>query len=57
MEAVTSRAVGQGADLTKALGAYNAMNLDGGASCGLYANGKTLQSPGRLASNAVVVRR
>jgi len=34
MEAVTSRAVGQVADLTKALGAYNAMNLDGGAPCG-----------------------
>lgn len=39
----------------KALGAVDAMNLDGGASAGLYANGRTLQTPGRLISNAVVL--
>lgn len=41
--------------IMKALGAVDAMNLDGGASAGLYANGRTIQSPGRLISNAVVL--
>lgn len=41
----------------KALGAYDAMNLDGGASSGLYANGRIIQNPGRLISNAVVLVR
>lgn len=35
------------ADIMKALGAKDAMNLDGGASSALYANGKILKSPGR----------
>ena len=51
----TSCTVRQFADVMKALGAYDAMNLDGGASSGLYANGRSLQTPGRLVSNAVVV--
>ncbi|SDX67506.1 phosphodiester glycosidase family protein [Paenibacillus sp. PDC88] len=36
------------------LGAYQAMNMDGGASSGMYANGKTVTSPGRLISNGLV---
>lgn len=47
--------VQQLAHIMKALGAVDAMNLDGGASSGLYANGRTIQSPGRMISNAVVV--
>lgn len=43
------------AGVMNALGAKDAVNLDGGASCGLYANGKTIVSPGRLISNAVAV--
>jgi len=34
------------------LGAYNAMNIDGGASSGLYYKGKLLTIPGRDLSNA-----
>jgi len=38
------------ATIMKDLGAYNAMNLDGGASTSLYANGKFWQHlPERLA--------
>lgn len=36
------------------LGAQQAMNMDGGASSGLYANGRTITSPGRLVSNGLV---
>jgi len=36
------------------LGAYNAMNLDGGASSGLWLKGKYITKPGRLLSNALV---
>lgn len=43
--------------IMKALGAVDAMNLDGGASAGLYASGRTLQNPGRLISNAVALVR
>jgi exopolysaccharide biosynthesis protein len=39
----------------KDLGAYNAMNLDGGASTSLYANGKFLATPTRKISNALMV--
>ncbi len=39
----------------KGLGAHDAMNLDGGASSGLWANGKFVITPGRKISNAVVV--
>lgn len=41
--------------LMKGLGADDAMNLDGGASSGLWANGKLVITPARLISNAVVV--
>lgn len=38
-----------------ALGAHDAMNLDGGASSGLWLNGKYLRKPGREISNALLV--
>ncbi|KAI7260434.1 hypothetical protein KC345_g10069 [Hortaea werneckii] len=44
------------AQIMKQAGAYQAMNLDGGASSGLYYNGKYLTTPGRLISNALVVQ-
>ncbi len=43
------------AEMMKQAGAYQAMNLDGGASSGLYYNGKYLTTPGRKISNALVV--
>lgn len=44
------------AEIMKQAGAYQAMNLDGGASSGLYYNGKYLTTPGRLISNALVIQ-
>ncbi|MEK5395121.1 phosphodiester glycosidase family protein [Paenibacillus sp. FSL K6-2859] len=44
------------AEMMKQAGAYQAMNLDGGASSGLYYNGKYLTTPGRQISNAIVVK-
>ncbi|WP_238996529.1 phosphodiester glycosidase family protein [Paenibacillus pinistramenti] len=44
----------QWASVMKALGAKQAMNLDGGASTGLYAGGKTLTPAGRLLSSMLV---
>lgn len=43
------------AEIMKQAGAYQAMNLDGGASSGLYYNGKYLTQPGRKISNALLV--
>lgn len=43
------------ADLLVAIGIHEAMNLDGGASSGLYLNGKYITRPGRNLSNALVV--
>ena len=42
------------AQIMKDLGAYNAMNLDGGASSGLYFKGGYLTKPGRDLSNALI---
>ncbi|WP_058300250.1 stalk domain-containing protein [Gorillibacterium timonense] len=39
------------------LGLTDAMNLDGGASSGLYAEGAMKRTPGREISNAIVVKR
>lgn len=44
------------ASIMKRLGAIDAMNLDGGASSGLYANGKYLTTPGRNIAIALVVK-
>lgn len=46
----------QMAQIMKQAGAYQAMNLDGGASSGLFYNGRYLTSPGRQISNALVVK-
>jgi hypothetical protein len=43
------------AQVMLALGAYDAMNLDGGASSGLWANGQYLTKPGRQISNALLL--
>lgn len=52
---VNSATIGELAEIMKSLGAYNAMNLDGGASSGLYFKGHYLTTPGRELSNALVV--
>lgn len=44
------------ARVMKQAGAYQAMNLDGGASSGLYLNGKYVTKPGRKVSNALLVK-
>ncbi|AIY10892.1 phosphodiester glycosidase family protein [Paenibacillus polymyxa] len=44
------------AQMMKQAGAYQAMNLDGGASSGLYYNGSYLTTPGRQISNAIIVK-
>lgn len=44
------------AEMMKQAGAYQAMNLDGGASSGLYYNGSYLTVPGRQISTAIVVK-
>ncbi|MGZ9583929.1 phosphodiester glycosidase family protein [Paenibacillus marinisediminis] len=43
------------AQVMKQAGAYQAMNLDGGASSCLYYNGKYLTEPGREISNALLI--
>lgn len=43
------------AEVMKQAGAYQAMNLDGGASSGLFYNGKYIRTPGREISNAILV--
>lgn len=43
------------AQIAKNLGAVHAMNLDGGASSGLYLNGSYLTSPGRSLASAVII--
>ncbi|RKD25852.1 hypothetical protein BEP19_02655 [Ammoniphilus oxalaticus] len=43
------------AQICKQLGLDSALNMDGGASSGLYASGKYITAPGRLLSNALVV--
>ncbi|NMO97834.1 phosphodiester glycosidase family protein [Paenibacillus lemnae] len=48
--------IAQLAEMMRQAGAYQAMNLDGGASSGLYYNGAYVTTPGRQISNALVVR-
>ncbi|MEP0814841.1 MAG: phosphodiester glycosidase family protein [bacterium] len=50
-----SATVRQMADVMLALGAYDAINLDGGASSGLWADGKYATAPGRELSNALAL--
>ncbi|WP_102348519.1 phosphodiester glycosidase family protein [Bacillus sp. Marseille-P3661] len=44
------------AEMMLKAGAYQAINLDGGASSGLYYNGMYLTKPGREISNAILVK-
>jgi hypothetical protein len=53
--AIANASLGEGAHIMKTLGAYDAMNLDGGASAGLWANGKYLVTPGRRINNALLL--
>jgi exopolysaccharide biosynthesis protein len=39
----------------QALGAHDAMNLDGGASSGLWVGGRYLTAPGRSISHSLLV--
>jgi len=55
MGATPSATVWELAEITKALGLADAMNLDGGASSGLYLDGSYLTSPGRDLSNCLAV--
>lgn len=43
------------AEIAKSLGLNDAINLDGGASCGVYYNGKYIKSPGRKLSNCLAI--
>ncbi|WP_159884200.1 phosphodiester glycosidase family protein [Paenibacillus puerhi] len=54
---VSSATIAELASIAVKLGLREAMNLDGGASSGLYANGTMLTTPGRSLSNALIVRR
>lgn len=45
------------AEIAKKMGIVNGINLDGGASSGLYFKGKYVTQPGRKLSNALVVTR
>jgi hypothetical protein len=45
------------ANILLKMGLSDAMNMDGGASSGLYYEGSMKRNPGRLLSNALVVRR
>jgi Phosphodiester glycosidase len=45
------------ARIMQGLGAYDAMELDGGASSGLWANGHYLVNPGREINNALVLTK
>jgi len=55
MGTVPNVTLAQLAEICKSMGLVAAMNLDGGASSGLYAHGKNLTRPGRELSNALVV--
>lgn len=51
---VPSATIDQLAGLMQKAGAYHAMNLDGGASSGLWLNGKYITQPGRELNNILV---
>ncbi len=53
---VNGPTISQLTQIMKKVGAYQAMNLDGGASTGLYVNGKYVTKPGRQVSNALLVK-
>ncbi|MGG1637619.1 phosphodiester glycosidase family protein [Paenibacillus sp. NRS-1760] len=51
---VSKATIKQWSQIMIQLGAEQAMNLDGGASSGMYAQGKLITTPGRLISNGLV---
>ncbi|GGG51448.1 phosphodiester glycosidase family protein [Paenibacillus radicis (ex Gao et al. 2016)] len=51
---VPGATIKQWGNIMLSLGAYQAMNLDGGASSGLYASGKIVTIPGRQISNSLL---
>lgn len=53
--AVTDGTLEACARIMRGLGAWNAMNLDGGASSALWANGRYLVAPGRAVNNALII--
>ena len=55
--ATVSRSISlwQLARVMRALGAVEAVNLDGGSSCGLYCQGRTITRPGRGLTNFIAV--
>ncbi|MGG1517187.1 stalk domain-containing protein [Paenibacillus oryzisoli] len=57
MGTVPSATLPQLAAIAVALGLKEAMNMDGGSSSALYANGTTMTYAGRELSNALVVRK
>ncbi|WP_409343695.1 phosphodiester glycosidase family protein [Paenibacillus sp. MBLB4367] len=57
MGTVSSATISEMANVLVELGVTDAMNMDGGASSGLYYEGSMKRAPGRLLSNALVVRR
>lgn len=52
----TSATVDKLAEVMLSLGCVNAMNLDGGASSGLYANGRMIKTPGRNLNTIFMVQ-
>ncbi|PKM68609.1 MAG: hypothetical protein CVU95_03130 [Firmicutes bacterium HGW-Firmicutes-2] len=56
MTVVSGVTVKQLGEIALSLGMVEAMNLDGGGSSGLYYNGSYMTTPGRLLSNAVVIK-
>lgn len=50
-----SATISELAEVMVKLGCEKAMNLDGGASSGLYYNGKVITKPGRQISNAILI--
>ncbi len=57
MGTVPNVTIKQLAAIVKKMGLYNAINLDGGASSGLYYKGRYLKTPGRQLSSAIVVTK
>jgi hypothetical protein len=55
MGTVDSANIWELAEVAKNLGLSDALNLDGGASSGLYYNGEYISEPGRLLSNCLAV--
>jgi exopolysaccharide biosynthesis protein len=53
---VPSATIEELAGIMQQLGAVDALNLDGGASTGLWFKGSTITEPGRLLSNALIFK-